>query len=620
MLFLPIGHDQTIRRFPWLTVAIMAICTLLQLQRLAFAPSWKELADAESLYEQQGYSLVDRMKPAAPTAAGPADPDGPDGPDGEADAPPTQAHGAPIVLPKELAHADAHQLLSAVRAGKLGDPRDPGVVAYRAAESTLHALQQRDLVMRWGYRPSSGLSPNLLLSAFVHGGFIHLAGNLLFLWLCGCNLEDRWGRPTFFGVYAISAILSSLAYGLVHKGSDVPLVGASGAIAGAMGAFLICYHSAQIKYWWWWNFRTGTMFLPAYVAFPVWFLSQLGQSLLEVSGFGEVAYSAHVGGFAFGVLAASVIRFGGLERFLRPTDDDDGLVLEPAASALATAIVSPPMEPPGPVAAVARGYSKRPPVRPYVAPTLHRSDSNYSEDPAILRPRLSSQSSQPAPFGPMSHAPEIPAAPRLPDFGAATPDVASWPPSDLAATPDVASWPPPELAAVPDVAPWPPPAFAQAAASSPLEELRRTLEAEPQRDDLRYELCRLAIELRDPEQIDLTATRTFLWLAEQERWKDVIALYDAFVATGIDRPLSDRAFSVIVRAAVETNNPKLCVSSAQKMANVHPQSPLLPRALWDVGNAQERGGRPEFARKTFTMLVSRFPQHRFADEARKRLG
>lgn len=559
MLFLPIGHDQTIRRFPWLTVAIMAICTLLQLQRAFFAPSMQELGDAARLREQQGYALIERMHLPAPELEG--DPGAP----------------TPIVVPPELAHAEPDKLLDAVRAGKLGDANDRDVIAYRAADANVRAVMMRDLVHRFGYRPDSGLSPNLLLAAFVHGGFLHLAGNLLFLWLCGCNLEDRWGRVAFGGLYVLSAIVSSLAYGLAHRGSDVPLVGASGAIAGVMGAFLVCFHSARIRYWWWWWFKSGTVFLPAYVAFPVWFLSQLGQSLLEVSGYGEVAYSAHVGGFVLGVIAAVIIRFGGIEsRLLLEPEEIDSAPLEQLST---------------------RRPSHRPSRRPYVRSSLRPAEGPlYADDPAILRAKVSSHPA--APFAPLSHAAEIPLAPRMPDF--AVPDVAPWPPPDLAAhAPKIDSTVP---------------------IDSPFEALHRAVDADPSRDDLRYELCKHALDARDPELVDATATRTFLWLAEQERWRDTLALYDAFVASGIDRPLSDRAYSMIVRAAVETDDPKRCVQTAQKMANTHPQSLLLPRALWDVANAQERGGRPDYARKTFGMLIERFPQHRFAEEARKRIS
>lgn len=501
MIFIPIGHDQTIRRFPWLTVAIMAICTLLQIHRAVFAPTDREIETAIYDRDARQSAVLDRLKI----------PDVPDGDDDEA--PPAVA---PIVVPPELANAEPAKLLAAVREGKLGDPADPAIVALRASDATLAAVRGRDLAQRFGYRPSSRVSINLVLSAFVHGGFLHLAGNLLFLWLCGCNLEDRWGRLAFSGFYLLSAIAAGVVFAAFHPGSETPLVGASGAIAGAMGGFLVCYHSAQIKYWYYWRFRSGVTYLPAYVAFPVWFLAQVGQSFLEVSGLDEVAYSAHIGGFAFGVVGALIVRFSGLERFLMPPNEDEE-----------SDYVPPPME-----------------------------------QPVVAR------------------APSIPPRPR--------------------------SAPPPRLSTPPPPNEW-------------IAELERSLEADQARDDLRYELCKAAIDARDMERIDATATRTFVWLGEQSRWSDILELQRAMEGSGFERNLSDRAYSMIVRAAVECRDPKLCVRVATRFSTTHPESPLMPRALWDVATAQAGAGRDDLSRKTLNQLVERWPEHRFADEARKRL-
>lgn len=565
MLFLPIGHDQSIRRYPWLTVAIMAICALLQLHRTLLGPSIVELEDAARERDKRGAAVLARV--GAPQVQ-----DEPEDEEDELVSPAQPAPFAvptPIALPPELKGADGSKILDAARAGKLGD--DPTVAAYRAAHERLAEMQRRDLAQAWGYRPSSGASINLLLSAFVHGGWIHLAGNLLFLWLCGCNLEDKWGRPVFAVVYLCSALVASIAFALWHRGSDVPMVGASGAIAGAMGAFLIRFHAAQIKYWWWYGFRTGTTYLPAYVAFPVWFLSQLGQSFLEASGYDEVAYSAHVGGFVCGMAFGAVIRFGGVERRWLADPDDDA---EPEA----------------------------PPPVPWA------SKLSVPPDPFVR-----ARSVPPAASASAGAPVDLPPPPSL-----------NLPPAP-AEIPEVAPWPPP----IPDVAPWPPaPALPEAPRridstipiDSPLEALRHGLEADPARDDLRYELCKHAIAARDGDLVEATATRTLLWLGEQSRWRDIRSLHDALLASGVDRPLSDRAFSMLVRSAVECGDPKRCVQVAQKMANAFPSSPLLPRALWDVATAQHAGGRADLARKTLTQLVTRFPEHRFAEQARERLS
>jgi membrane associated rhomboid family serine protease len=168
-----------------------------------------------------------------------------------------------------------------------------------------------------GYAPSSGISPNLLLCTFAHAGWFHLIGNLLFLWCMGVNLELRWGPAWFAGLYLLGGVASTFAYTVLHAGSAVPLVGASGAIAAAMGAFLVSLFKTRITwfYAYWLLFRggAGRFTVRAYVVLPLWFLTDVLGSLGEANG-GGVAYSAHVSGFLFGAALASAFRFSGMEK------------------------------------------------------------------------------------------------------------------------------------------------------------------------------------------------------------------------------------------------------------------------------------------------------------------
>jgi hypothetical protein len=145
------------------------------------------------------------------------------------------------------------------------------------------------------------------------------------------------------------------------------------------------------------------------------------------------------------------------------------------------------------------------------------------------------------------------------------------------------------------------------------------LARDPEHDDVRYELCLAAISVRDVAAIEQTATRTFVWLGENGRWVDVMALQNALDAAGIERPLSDRAYSMIVRAACEVGDAKMCVRMATRFQNAHTKSPLLPRAFWDVAHAQAAAGREDLSRKTLTRIVAEFPTHRFAEEAKRKL-
>lgn len=172
-----------------------------------------------------------------------------------------------------------------------------------------------------GFVPADGIGLTVVLYAYAHGGLVHLLGNMVFLWCMGVNLETRWGTPTYAVVYLVGAAVSGLAYGSLHAGSTIPLVGASGAIAALMGAFLVSLFKTRIKFWYliWYLFRvsTGTFKVPAYVVLPLWFASDLLGAYVEARGSGAgVAYSAHVGGFVFGFAVAAALKLSGYERKL----------------------------------------------------------------------------------------------------------------------------------------------------------------------------------------------------------------------------------------------------------------------------------------------------------------
>jgi membrane associated rhomboid family serine protease len=133
---------------------------------------------------------------------------------------------------------------------------------------------------------------------FVHGGFFHLAVNMLYLWIFGDNVEDRVGRGRFVAFYLICGAIAALAQALPDMRSGVPMIGASGAVSGVLGAYLVLYPRA--------NVLLAMPFLharvPVIVVVGVWFAGQLARSLLIGPGELGVAFSAHVAGFIGGVL------------------------------------------------------------------------------------------------------------------------------------------------------------------------------------------------------------------------------------------------------------------------------------------------------------------------------
>ncbi len=161
------------------------------------------------------------------------------------------------------------------------------------------------------YRAPSWLYATPLFSMFMHGGWMHLIGNMLFLWIYGNNIEDYFGPVKFLIFYVVSGLAAVAVYTLFNPGSVVPLVGASGAIAGVMGAYIILHPRAQITVLIVFYFIMFRQF-SAKVVLGFWFVLQVGMSLMGSSGGGGVAYLAHVGGFIFGwVLLKILLKFRG---------------------------------------------------------------------------------------------------------------------------------------------------------------------------------------------------------------------------------------------------------------------------------------------------------------------
>ncbi len=138
-------------------------------------------------------------------------------------------------------------------------------------------------------------------SMFMHGGWMHLIGNMLFLWIYGNNIEDYFGPVKFILFYIIAGLAAIALYTLFGPNTQVPLVGASGAIAGVMGAYMVLHPRARITVLVIFFF-IQFMVLPAKVVLGIWFAYQLLMSLMGSSTGGGVAWMAHVGGFAFGYL------------------------------------------------------------------------------------------------------------------------------------------------------------------------------------------------------------------------------------------------------------------------------------------------------------------------------
>jgi hypothetical protein len=148
---------------------------------------------------------------------------------------------------------------------------------------------------------------------FVHSGWIHLFGNLLFFYVCGVAMEKYWGFWRFAGAYVACGVFAALAFLCTTLFASpetraIPLVGASGAIAGAMGAFLVTHGRTRVTMFYLVAFRPGTFRIPAWAYLGLWFGGQIVSIILEPAEGSGIAYTAHVGGFVLGLVLGVVLK------------------------------------------------------------------------------------------------------------------------------------------------------------------------------------------------------------------------------------------------------------------------------------------------------------------------
>lgn len=150
------------------------------------------------------------------------------------------------------------------------------------------------------YESTAGAILPIFTSMFLHGSFLHLAGNMLFLWIFGDNVEDYLGHFNYLIFYFASGVVAALTHILLNLNSRMPTIGASGAIAGVLGAYFILYPRARVLTW----LFVIVIWLPAWLILGYWFVVQfINVSAIAESG---VAVWAHLGGFAAGVIMIKV--------------------------------------------------------------------------------------------------------------------------------------------------------------------------------------------------------------------------------------------------------------------------------------------------------------------------
>ena len=190
-----------------------------------------------------------------------------------------------------------------------------GIIAICVAmflwQISLSEGEKAQFILSFGVIPSvllenSTLPPELmripseytiLTSIFLHAGWMHLLGNMLFLWVYGDNIEDAMGHTRFLAFYLLCGVAATVTYTVVNPGSENPLVGASGAIAGVMGAYLMLHPKVRVIVLVLYRIPVP---LPAYAVLALWLFVQIAYVVLDAGG--NVAWWAHIGGFVAGVI------------------------------------------------------------------------------------------------------------------------------------------------------------------------------------------------------------------------------------------------------------------------------------------------------------------------------
>ncbi len=368
VFLLPIGHDQPVYDRPWVTLGLVSICTALFVVTATL--------DARAMDDLEG--AVARLDAVA------------------ASHPEARATFSVEDLPERL-DGIVQPLVdtSPERRSREGDAE-----LGDALREVIGALNRVPTV-RWGYRPARPSVPRAIASMFLHANFAHLAGNMLFLFIAGGVLECFWRRWAYLALYFGSGIAALIAHTLAAPDGLTPVVGASGAVAGLMGAFLVAHTRTKIRF-----VAGGLLYIPiihfrgtvasgsgylrfgswlfgtvwigykrfdlrAWLVLPLWLALEVAYAVLDAGS--TVAHWAHVGGFVFGALVALLAKRmlwiaedAGASRDVGPLEPAPALVASVRPSGRALSIAAPSMDGPlpsaPPAAPSASPVSRRPPV------------------------------------------------------------------------------------------------------------------------------------------------------------------------------------------------------------------------------------------------------------------
>lgn len=167
---------------------------------------------------------------------------------------------------------------------------------------------QERLLREWGYVPSEARLSTVLTHMFTHAGWIHLIGNMLFLWIFGDNVESRLGHLGFLALYLLTGVVALHAHLWLGSGeADMPLVGASGAVSGVQGLYFVACPGARVRLFFWMLYVVRVSLVPARGLMVVWFIINDVLPVLVAGPRDHVAHWAHLGGFATGLVLMAIL-------------------------------------------------------------------------------------------------------------------------------------------------------------------------------------------------------------------------------------------------------------------------------------------------------------------------
>ena len=274
--YLPIGHDQPFYERPWLTLSLIAACTVM----LGITTFMEVRVERELTVAVADMEMVLAEHP-----------------------------GARVSFTIEGLPEDLQPLIAPLIDATPGRHLTEGDLALEASLRRVLSVLNDAPALRFGFRPAHPDVGRAFAHMFVHGGFFHLLGNMLLLWVAGGVLECFWRRWAYVVLYFGSGFAGVLSHALSDPHGLTPVIGASGAVSGLLGAFLVGYPRTKIKIFYaGWFFRPffGTTDRAAWVVLPLWAGVEILSAVIS-SGSG-VAHWAHVGGFTCGALVALVAR------------------------------------------------------------------------------------------------------------------------------------------------------------------------------------------------------------------------------------------------------------------------------------------------------------------------